>query len=73
MKDDGFADENVGWTCLPSMPNSLKDLNLMLISYMSSIMTKTVFRVSDHIRTNWAVHCIAAIRKINGLNFIFGK
>ena len=20
MKDDGFADENVGWTCLPSTP-----------------------------------------------------
>ena len=36
IKDDGFADENVGWTC---------------------IITKTVFRVSDHIRVNMAVHC----------------
>ena len=48
MKDDGFADENVGWT---------------------RIITKTVFRVSDQIRTNMAVHCIAVMRKVNGLKF----
>ena len=36
MKDDGFSDENAGWT---------------------RIITKTVFRVSDQIRTNMAVHC----------------
>ena len=77
MKDDGFADENVGWTCLPSTTEESErfkfDVNLSSIisSYMNRIMTKTVFRVSDLIRTNRAEHCIAVIRKVNGLKFRF--
>ena len=72
MKDDGFADENVGWTCLPSPPEQSErfkfDVHISsIISYMSRIMTNTVFRVSDQIRTNGTVHCIAVIRKVNGL------
>ena len=65
MKDDGFTDENVCLTCSRVRQNSLKDLNISSImsSYMSLILTKTVFRVSDQIRTNRAVHCIAVIRK----------
>ena len=65
MKDDGFADENVGWTCLPSTPELSErfkfDVNISSIisSYMSRIMTKTVFKISDQIRSNRAVHCIA--------------
>ena len=60
-KDDGFADEIVGWMCLPSTPEQSErfkiDVNIISIitSYMSCIMTKTVFRVSDQIRTNRAV------------------
>ena len=75
MKDDGFTDEYIGWTCLPSTPEQSErfkfDVNIISIisSYMSRIMTKTVFRVSDQIRTNMAVHCLAAIRKVNGLKF----
>ena len=42
-------------------------INSIISSYMSRIMTKTAFRVSDQIRTNGAVHCIAVIRKVNGL------
>ena len=73
MKDYGFTDENVGWTCLPSMPEQSErfkfdvHISLIISPYMSRIMTKTVFRVSDQIRTNGAVHCIAVIRKVNGL------
>ena len=75
MKDDSFADENIGWTCLPSTAEQSErfkfDVNISSIisSYMSRIMTKTVFRVSDQIRTNRAVHCISVIRKVNGLKF----
>ena len=75
MKDGGFAHENVGWTCLPSTPEQAErfkfDVNISSIisSYMTRIMTKTVFRVSDQIRTNRAVHCIAVIRKSIGLKF----
>ena len=40
-KDDGFADENVGWTCFPSTPELSErfkfDVNIISIisSYMS--------------------------------------
>ena len=57
MKDAGFADENEGWTCLSSTPEHSErfkfDVNISSIisSYMSRIMTKTVFRVSDQIQT----------------------
>ena len=49
MKDDGFADEKVGWAYLPSTPEQSEifkfDVNILSIisSYMSRIMTKTVF------------------------------
>ena len=49
MKDGGFADENVGWTCLPSTPERSErfkfDVNIISIisSYISRIMTKIVF------------------------------
>ena len=62
MKDDGFADEKVGWTCLPSMPEQSErfkfdvHISSIISSYMSRIMTKTVIRVSDQIRTNGTVH-----------------
>ena len=62
MKDVGVADENGGWTCIPSTPEQSETLKLdvniisIISSYMSRIMTKTVFRVSDKIRTKWAVH-----------------
>ena len=55
MKDDCFADENVGWTCLPSTPEQTErfkfDVNIISIIsyYVSRIMTKTVFRVYDQI------------------------
>ena len=55
MKDDSFADENVGWTCLSSTSESSErfkfDVNIISIisPYMSHIMTKIVFRVSDQI------------------------
>ena len=45
MKDDGFADENIGLTCLPSMPEQSErfkyDVYMILIksSYMSHILT----------------------------------
>ena len=48
MKDDGFADENVGWTCLMGMPEQFErfkfdvNINSIISSYMSRIMTKTV-------------------------------
>ena len=29
MKDDGFADENIGWRCLPSKPEQSERFNLM--------------------------------------------
>ena len=70
MKDGGFADENVGWTCLPSLPEQFERFKFDVIiisiisSYMNRIVTKTVFRVTDQIRTNRAVHCIAAIESI---------
>ena len=73
MKDDGIADENVGWTRLQSTPEQSErfkfdvHISSIIASYMSRIMTKTVFMVSDKIRTNGAVHCIAVIRKVNGL------
>ena len=63
MKDDGFADENVGWTCLPSTPGQSErfkfdvHISSIISSYMSRIMTKSVFRVSDQIRMKGAVHC----------------
>ena len=63
MKDDGFADESVGWTCLPSTPKQSErfkfdvHINSIIYSYMSHIMTKTVFSVSDQILTNGTVHC----------------
>ena len=63
MKDEGFADENVGCTCLPSTPEQSErfkfdfHISSIISSFMSHIMTKTVFRVSDKIRTNGAVHC----------------
>ena len=61
MKDDGFADENVGFTCLPSAPKQSErfkfDVNIIpiILSFMSRVM------ISEQIRTNRAVHCIAAI------------
>ena len=78
MKDDGFVDENVGWTCLPSLQEQFErfkfDVNniISIISfYMSRIMTKTVFRVSDQIRSNRAVHCTlkSGHKRVNGLKF----
>ena len=45
IKDDGFADENVDWTCLLSLPEQFErfkfDVNIISIitSYMSRIMT----------------------------------
>ena len=63
MKDEGFADENVGWACLPRTPEQSEKFKIgvniisIISSYMSRIMTKTVFRVSDQIRTNRAVYC----------------
>ena len=77
MKDEGFAYENVGWTCLPSTPEQSErfkfdvHISSIISSFMSRTMTKTVSRVSDQIRTNGlcTVHCIAVIRKVNGLKF----
>ena len=59
MKDEGFADENVGWTCLPSTPDQSErfKFDVHISSIISSFMTKTVSRVSDQIRINGAVHC----------------
>ena len=43
MKDDGFTDENVGWTCLPGTPEQSGrfkfDVNIssIIASYMSRI------------------------------------
>ena len=70
MKNDGLAYENVGWTCLPGTPKQPErfkfDVNIISIisCYMSRIMTKTFFRVSDQIRTNRAVHCLAGIKRL---------
>ena len=75
MKDDGFADENVALTCLPSTSEQSErfkfnvNISSIISSYTSRIMTKTAIRVSDQIRTNSAVHCLAVIRKVNGLKF----
>ena len=56
MMGDGFADENVGWTSTPEQSERFKfDVNIS--SIISFYMTTTVFRVSDQIRTNKAVHC----------------
>ena len=63
MEDEGFTDENVAWTCLPSTPEQSErfkfdvHISSIISSFMSHIMTKTVFRVSDQIQTNGAVHC----------------
>ena len=46
LKDDGFADENIGWTCLPRTPEQSENFKIdadiisILSSYMSRIMTK---------------------------------
>ena len=63
MKDDGIADEDVCWTCLPSTQEQSErfkfdvHISSIISSYMSRIMPKNVFRVSEQIRTNGTVQC----------------
>ena len=75
MKDDSFADENVGWTCLPSTPEQSErfkfdvHISSIISSYMSRIMTKLSSGLPTRFEPTglYTVHCIAVIRKVNGL------